>query len=92
MQARQQAWVSAFAYAMQFLEYIIAPLPIIPYTRQTGLIHARIWAQLESIGKMIGYYDVIIAANALERGSSLATFNHRHFDLVSGLKVIEPQK
>ncbi len=46
---------------------------------------------MEASGKMIGYYDIIVAATALERGSEVATFNRRHFDLVSGLNVIEPK-
>ena len=28
--------------------------------------HARLWAELESSGNMIGYYDLIVAATALE--------------------------
>jgi len=40
---------------------------------------------------MIGAYDLLLAATALERGSEVATFNRRHFDCVPGLKVIEPQ-
>ena len=47
--------------------------------------------QLESVGKMIGSYDLIVAATALERGSDVATFNRRHFAPVKGLKVIEPR-
>jgi predicted nucleic acid-binding protein len=39
---------------------------------------------------MIGAYDLIIAATALERGSEVVTFNRRHFDLVPHLKVIAP--
>jgi predicted nucleic acid-binding protein len=39
---------------------------------------------------MIGDYDLIVAATALERGSAVATFNKRHFSQVSGLKVIVP--
>jgi predicted nucleic acid-binding protein len=39
---------------------------------------------------MIGYYDLIVAATALESGSAVATFNRRHFAQVDGLKVIEP--
>jgi len=39
---------------------------------------------------MIGFYDVIVAATALERGSAIATFNVRHFSQVKGLNVIEP--
>jgi predicted nucleic acid-binding protein len=40
---------------------------------------------------MIGYYDVIVAATALERGSAVATFNQRHFSQVKGLTIIVPQ-
>jgi tRNA(fMet)-specific endonuclease VapC len=75
----------------QYLEGVLASLPIIPYTEQTAHEHARIWAELEAAGKMIGYYDIIVAATALERGSAVATFNRRHFDLVTGLNVIEPK-
>jgi predicted nucleic acid-binding protein len=38
-----------------------------------------------------GYYDLIVAATALERGSQVATINRRHFDPVPGLAVIEPK-
>ena len=75
----------------QYLRTVLAPLPIIPYTEQTAREHARIWAELEAAGKMIGYYDIIVAATASERGSDVATFNRKHFDLVSGLNVVEPK-
>lgn len=75
----------------QYLEAVLAALPIAPYTEQTAHEHARLWAQLESAGKMIGAYDLIVAATALERGSEVATFNQRHFARVKGLKVITPR-
>ena len=68
----------------------MAALPITPYTEQTAYQHTRLWAELESAGKMIGAYDLIVAATALERGSQLATLDKRHFSLVKGLEVIEP--
>jgi tRNA(fMet)-specific endonuclease VapC len=73
-----------------YLVMITEGLPVLPYTAGTALEHARIWAELESTGKMIGYYDLIVAATALEHGSTVATFNRRHFQNVPGLKVIEP--
>ena len=79
------------AHRLHYLQSILRPLPIIPYTDQTAREHARIWAQLEAAGTMIGAYDVIVAATALERGSEVATFNKRHFDRIPGLKVIEPK-
>lgn len=74
-----------------YIQAFLASVPIIPYTDQTAYEHARIWANLESTGKMIGFYDIIVAATALERGDSVATFNKRHFDLIKGLNVIEPK-
>lgn len=79
------------AKRQQYLQSVLASLPIIPYTEQTGYEHARLWAKLESAGTMIGYYDLIVAATALERGNEVATFNRRHFGQIKGLKVIEPK-
>ncbi|MGA2750090.1 MAG: PIN domain-containing protein [Verrucomicrobiota bacterium] len=79
------------AERQQYLQTVFAALPVIPYTEQTAYEHARLWAEHESSGKMIGYYDLIVAATALERGSKVATFNQRHFAQVKGLTVIEPK-
>jgi tRNA(fMet)-specific endonuclease VapC len=79
------------AKRQQYLQTVLASLPIIPYTEQTAYEHARLWAELEASGKMIGFYDVIVAATALERGSEVATFNRRHFAQVKGLTVVEPK-
>jgi len=45
----------------------------------------------DASGKMIGFYDLIVAATAQERGSQVATFNKRHFGRKRGLIVIEPE-
>jgi tRNA(fMet)-specific endonuclease VapC len=74
-----------------YLRALLDVLPVIPYTEQTAYHHARIWSELESSGKMIGPYDLIVAATARERDSQVATFNKRHFAGVKGLKVIEPK-
>jgi tRNA(fMet)-specific endonuclease VapC len=76
----------------RYLQSLLNVLPIIPYTERTAFEHARIWSKLESKGKMIGYYDLIVAATALERGSAVATFNKRHFAQVHALQVIEPRE
>ena len=76
----------------RYLEAIVAALPIIAYTEETAYEHARIWAELDASGKMIGFYDLIVAATAVQRGSGVATFNKRHFARVKGLTVIEPDR
>jgi len=75
----------------RYVRTLLEMVAIIPYTAVTALDHARIWATLESSGRMIGFYDLILAATAIERGSTVATFNRRHFESVRGLKVIEPK-
>ena len=75
----------------RYLQAIITSLPVVLYTEETAYEHARIWAELEAAGKMIGYYDLIVAATAMESGSEVATFNKRHFASVAGLKVVEPK-
>ena len=73
-----------------YIRTILSSVRIFPYTETTAIEHARVWAYLESSGKMIGYYDLVVAATALEHGSAVATFNQRHFSQVPGLKVIVP--
>lgn len=87
----ERAGLAHKARRQQYLQRVLAPLPVVPYTEQTAYEHARIWAQLEASGKTIGAYDLIVAATAMERGSAVATFNRRHFDCVPGLQVIEPR-
>jgi len=74
-----------------YLSAVLQSVPIIPYTEETAYEHARIWAELEVSGKMIGFYDLIVGATALERGSHVATFNRRHFAQIRGLSIIEPK-
>ena len=75
----------------RYLDAVLESLPIIPYTEQTACEHARIWAELEASGKMIGFYDLIVGATAMERGSEVATFNKRHFGRIKGLSAIDPK-
>lgn len=74
----------------QYLRATLEAMPIILYTEQTAYEHARVWAELEASGRRIGFYDMIVGATALERGSAVATFNRQHFGQVQGLKIIEP--
>ena len=73
-----------------YVQAVVSLLPVIPYTEQTGYIHARIWADLEKSGTMISEYDIIVGATALERGSAVATFNQKHYQAIKGLNVVVP--
>jgi tRNA(fMet)-specific endonuclease VapC len=74
-----------------YIRTLLEVLPIIPYTEITAIEHARLWASLQPSGKVIGAYDLIVGATALERKSAVATFNYRHFAQIRGLKVIVPR-
>ena len=80
------------ATRQKYLEAIVTVLPIIAYTEETAYYHARLWSDLEASGKIIGAYDLIVAATALQRGSTLATFNRRHFSQIKGLTILEPKR
>ena len=75
----------------RYLQAALAVLPIIPYTDRTAYLHAKVWSKFQAAGRMIGYYDVLVAATALELDYEVATFNSRHFESVPGLRVIRPE-
>jgi predicted nucleic acid-binding protein len=87
----ERAFAARRTNRQRYLDAVIAVLPIVPYTERTAYHHARIWADLEASGEVIGAYDLIVAATAFERGSTLATFNKRHFSQVKGLDIVEPK-
>ncbi len=74
----------------RYMQAVLSVIPVIPYTERTAYLHAQIWAQLQAAGRMPGYYDLLVAATALELKYEVATFNGRHFENVPGLKVLEP--
>jgi tRNA(fMet)-specific endonuclease VapC len=87
----ERATVTYRARRAEFIRTILDGVAVVPYTQATAFEHARIWAAAEASGKTMGPYDAIVAASAIERGSTLATFNRRHFENVYGLKLIEPK-
>jgi predicted nucleic acid-binding protein len=61
------------------------------FSCEQGILLSQLVKSVEASGKMIGFYDLIVGATALERGSEVATFNKRHFGQIQGLSVIEPK-
>ena len=74
-----------------YLQNLVSRLVILPYVQSTALIHARLWAQLESAGNIIDDYDMIVAATGIEHGYPVAAFNLKHFQSVPGLTVVYPK-
>jgi tRNA(fMet)-specific endonuclease VapC len=59
----------------------------LPFDRAAAREAGRIRGRLESQGRMIGPYDILLAAQALVAGLILVTANIDEFQRVSGLMV-----
>lgn len=71
----------------QFIEAAFRSFAILPINLAVAREHARIWADLQAAGNMIGAHDLLIAATALHHGLRLATRNQRDFERVEGLDL-----
>jgi predicted nucleic acid-binding protein len=78
------------AKRLAFVESIFRLYPVLTFDLKVARIHARIWAELTSVGQMIGAYDLIIAATALTHDYEVLTLNLREFERVPGLVVRRP--
>jgi len=77
------------ARRQQHVEQILATIFIQPFDLAQARVHARVWAELETRGQMIGPHDLLIAAATLAHGHQLATLNVQEFQRVNGLQVVD---
>ena len=71
----------------EFVEALLAAIPVLPVTLATARVVGRIDARLMAEGQRIPTSDLLIAATALSRGDAIVTGDARHFDRVTGLTV-----
>ena len=71
----------------QRLNEFIIPLEILAYDELAAEAYGDIRAQLERSGRLIGPFDMLIAAQALSRNLILVTNNEAEFKRVENLKV-----
>jgi tRNA(fMet)-specific endonuclease VapC len=62
-------------------------IEIRPFDKRAAECYGDIRSGLEKRGKMIGSYDLLIAAHALSLGWTLVTNNEKDFRRVQGLKI-----
>src|SRR5579875_1169464 len=67
------------------LQALIAPYPSLPFDDAAADQYATIRRHLESLGQVIGPYDLQIAAIALANGCTLVTHNLAEFSRIPGL-------
>lgn len=71
----------------EFVEAMLAAIPVVPITLPVARIFGEIDARLSAAGRRIPTSDLLIASTALSRGDEIVTGNMRHFDAVPGLVV-----
>jgi tRNA(fMet)-specific endonuclease VapC len=69
------------------LQALIAPYPSLPFDDAAADHFATIRRHLESLGQVIGPYDMQIAAVALASGCTLVTHNIAEFSRIPGLAI-----
>ena len=72
---------------LALIETLLGPFEALPITSVVARVHAELWTQLVSTGRMIGLHDAWIAATALAHGLQVVTTDARHFERVPGLDV-----
>ena len=72
-----------------YVEGVLQKVPQIKFDLQCARHHAKLWASLESSGKSIGAYDMLIAATALSESHLMATLNEDEFKRVPGLVLLD---
>ena len=65
----------------------LAPFDILEFDDTDAEVFGKIRADLKKQGKIIGPYDMLIAAQALSRGLVLVTNNVGEFERVPGLRI-----
>lgn len=69
------------------IEILLTKLPVLPWSEPCDRVYARLRADMESTGQLIGANDLLIAAHATALGHVLVTDNVREFARVPGLAV-----
>ncbi|MCB1086340.1 MAG: PIN domain-containing protein [Verrucomicrobiae bacterium] len=72
-----------------FVEDLLADMVILPFDLSAAREHARLWADLESRGNLVGPHDLIIAAICVSQGHKIATLNIGEFNRIPGLNLAD---
>lgn len=78
----------AAAKRRRYLDEVLAILPVEPFTREMGVLAAKIDAEMRKVGLVIATAELLIGITALHYGYALGTRNLRHFKMIPGLKVL----
>jgi len=74
------------ANALLVEAFLSGPVSLLPFEPEDAQVAGQVRAALEKVGKPIGAYDLLIAAQALRHELTLITANVREFGRVKGLE------
>src|SRR5277367_6330099 len=74
------------ANALLVEAFLSGPVSLLPFDPEDAQVAGQARAALEKVGKPIGAYDLLIAAQALRHELTLITANVREFGRVKGLE------
>lgn len=72
----------------RYLDELMAIIPVEPFTREMGVLAAKVDADMKKRGLVIATADLLIGVTALHHGYAVGTRNLRHFGMIPGLKVL----
>ena len=85
---RLGALKSRSARNVQIIEDFLAPFTVVPFDARCARAYARIRADLEERGTIIGPNDLVIAAIALANDAILVTNNIREYQRIKELRLL----
>jgi tRNA(fMet)-specific endonuclease VapC len=74
---------------VRFVEGLLQNYAMLPFALAEAREHAKLWAELEGRGQIIGERDLHIAATANANGHAVATLNRKEFERVPGIILVE---
>ena len=77
------------ARRQRHVEAILASVFVVAFDLAQARCHARLWAELETRGLIIGAHDLQIAAAGVALNHDVATLNSGEFQRVPGLRVVD---
>ena len=72
---------------LERVRYIESTIEVMPFDKKAVENYAIIKSTLKKQGKLIDYFDILIAAVALSNEMILVTNNEKHFNHIRGLAV-----
>jgi len=73
----------------RLIDAFVGGVAVVPFGVEAADRFGKVASALASKGAPIGSLDAMIAAHALQLGSTLVTHNLKHFRRVRGLKVVD---